>query len=59
MNEMIVMKGISNVQLQKYYLADLKVRDINERIERDKWGFYRIRNGILYKGSKDTEGITA
>ena len=52
------MQGISDVELRKDQLADVKVREIIEGIERGEYmGYYRLRNGVLYKGRKDTEEV--
>ena len=57
-NEVMVMEGISDVELRKDQLADVKVREIIEGIERGgDMGYYRLRNEVLYKGRKDTEEV--
>ena len=57
-NEVVVMQGISDVELRKDQLADVRVREIIEGIERgEDRGYYRLRNGVLYKGRKDTEEV--
>ena len=57
-NEVLVMELISDVELRKDQLADMKVRDIIEGMERgEERGYNRIWNDVLYKGRKDTEEI--
>ena len=58
MNAVVVMEGISDVELRKDQLADVKVRDIIEGIARgEERRYYRIRNEVLYKGRMDTEDV--